>query len=121
MELHPQRYDQCDLIRIVGEVMATDVASLERTLQRYLDVGRYRILIDLQRCTYIGSSGLSLLITFANSCRRWNRGDLCLVAPHEYVCNLLRIAGLLGEERSFFRIVETVDEGLQYFDRPVHE
>jgi anti-anti-sigma factor len=108
-----QQQGQCDVISIDGAVMANDVAALENALQRFLTVGRYRILIDLQHCSYIGSAGLSLLISFANSCRRWNQGDLCLVAPPAYVVSLLRLAGLLSEERSFFRIAATLDEGLQ--------
>jgi anti-anti-sigma factor len=113
MNFEVQSVGQCDLIEIDGAVMANDVAALDAILQRFLTVGRYRILVDLRQCTYIGSAGLSLLIRFANSCRRWNQGDLCLVAPHEYVLSLLRLAGLLSEDRSFFRIVATLDEGLQ--------
>lgn len=116
-ELRP--VGQCDLLTVDGVVMSTDVPALETTLQRCLTVGRYRILVDLQGCTYIGSAGLSLLISFANNCRRWNHGDLCLVAPHEYVLSLLRLAGLLSEERSFFRIAATVDEGLRMLGETV--
>jgi anti-anti-sigma factor len=111
-----QQRGPCDIISINGAVMVNDVAALERALQRFLTVGRYRILVDLQHCTYIGSAGLSLLLSFANNCRRWNQGDLCLVAPPAYVVSLLRLAGLLSEERSFFRIAATIDEGLQILD-----
>jgi anti-anti-sigma factor len=113
MNVQFQQMGECDLISVDGSVMSNHVPILEATLQRCLAVGRYRILVDLERCTYIGSAGLSLLISFANNCRRWNQGDLCLVAPHEYVLSLLRLAGLLSEERSFFRIAATVDEGLK--------
>lgn len=113
MKVEVQSVGQCDLIGIDGAVMANDVAALDVTLQRFLTVGRYRILVDLRQCTYIGSAGLSLLISFANSCRRWNQGDLCLVAPHDYVLSLLRLAGLLTEDRSFFRIAASTDEGLR--------
>ncbi|MBX2997000.1 MAG: STAS domain-containing protein [Caldilineaceae bacterium] len=113
MKFDLQQRGQCDVISIDGAVMVNDVAALEGTLQRFLTVGRYRILVDLQHCSYIGSAGLSLLISFANNCRRWRQGDLCLVAPPPYVVSLLRLAGLLSEERSFFRIAATIDEGLQ--------
>ena len=113
MNVQFQQLGQCDLISIDGAVMSNDVSTLEAMLQRCLTVGRYCILVDLERCTYIGSAGLSLLISFANNCRRWNQGDLCLIAPHEYVLSLLRLAGLLSEDRSFFRIAPTIDEGLK--------
>jgi anti-anti-sigma factor len=116
MEIQTEQIGQCDLMTISGTVMATDSAALDRAFQRYLTVGRYQILLDLQDCLYIGSAGLAILISFANNCRRWKRGDLCLIAPHPYVMNLLQLAGLQGEERSFFRIVESVDKGLLLFD-----
>jgi anti-anti-sigma factor len=108
-----QQRGESDIVSIDGAVMANDVAILKGALQRFSTVGRYCVLVDLQHCSYIGSAGLSLLIRFANNCRRWNQGDLCLVAPPAYVVSLLRLAGLLSEERSFFRIAATVDEGLK--------
>lgn len=113
MKADLQQVGQCHVISIDGAVMVDDVATLETMLQRLLTMGHYRIFIDLQQCTYIGSAGLSLLIRFANSCRRWNQGDLYLVAPPAYILSLLRLASLLSEERSFFQIVATLDQGLQ--------
>jgi anti-anti-sigma factor len=115
MDLQTQQLTLCDLVIVSGTVMSTDIHTLERTLQRFLIVGRYHILLDLQDCNYIGSAGLSMLISFANSCRRWKRGDLFLVAPHAYVQNLLEIAGLQSEEHSFFRTFKTREEGLNAF------
>jgi anti-anti-sigma factor len=115
MDLQTQQLIRCDLIIVSGAVMSTDIPKLEQTLQRFLVVGRYQILLDLQDCNYIGSAGLSMLISFASSCRRWKRGDLFLVAPHAYIQNLLEIVGLQSEEHSFFRTFKTREEGLNAF------
>lgn len=85
MEMQTEQIGRCDLVTIRGTVMGADSTVLDKAFQRYLTVGRYQILLDLQDCTYIGSAGLSILISFANSCRRWKRGDLCLIAPHTYI------------------------------------
>ncbi|MEZ4633377.1 MAG: STAS domain-containing protein [Caldilineaceae bacterium] len=116
MELETQAIGQVDVVIVRGTVMVTDVPMLEAALQRYTTVGRYRCLVDLSECTYLGSSGMSLLISFANSCRRWQLGDVLLIAPHIAVRSLLELAGLISEERSFFRLIEDVDEGLAYFE-----
>ena len=115
MDLQTQQLTLCDLVIVSGTVMSNDIPKLEQTLQRYLIVGRYQILLDLQDCNYIGSAGLSMLISFANNCRRWKRGDLFLVAPHAYVQNLLEIAGLQSDGHSFFRTFKTREEGLNAF------
>lgn len=116
MELETQAIGQVDVVTVRGAVMVTDVPSLEAVLQRYTTVGRYHCLIDLRECTYLGSSGISLLISFANSCRRWRRGDVLLIGPHPSVRSLFELAGLIAEERSFFRLIDNVDEGLRIFD-----
>lgn len=115
MNIITESVGSCDLITIQGTVMAADMNVLDALFQRYLTVGRYQLLLDLRECTYIGSAGLSLLMTTATICRHWNRGDLRLVAPHDYLRNLLQIAGLLSEERSFFQIFEDVTSGFAAF------
>jgi anti-anti-sigma factor len=116
MDLQTRQFSMCDLVIVNGTIMTTDIPALEKTLQRFLIVGRYQILLDLQNCNYIGSAGLSMLISLASSCRRWNRGDLYLIAPHAYVRKLLEVAGLYSEDRVFFRIFESQEAALQAFD-----
>ncbi|MBI1297793.1 STAS domain-containing protein [bacterium] len=116
MELETQSIGQVNVVTVRGDVMVTDVPSLEAVLQRYTTVGRYHCLIDLRECTYLGSSGMSLLISFANSCRRWRLGDVLLIGPQPSVRSLLELAGLISEERSFFRLIDNVEDGLAYFE-----
>ena len=76
------------------------------------DLGRCQVILDLSACTYIGSAGLSLLVRFANSFRRWDRGDLYLAGVSPYIQGLLGIAGLATDESQFFRQYTSVEAAL---------
>ncbi|HRJ44031.1 MAG: STAS domain-containing protein [Caldilineaceae bacterium] len=98
-----------DLARLTGDITSADTGALEQMLQRFLAVGRYRVILDLSGVTYIGSAGLSILIRYTALFRNWERGDLYLAALSPPLKNLLQVAGLLSEERSHFSIFPTVN------------
>lgn len=112
MNIEHRRIGKCDVLTVSGDITAADVSELESALQTLLSVGRFQIVVDMAACTYIGSAGLSTLISFANSCRRWQRGDLYLAALPDYIADLLQIAGLNTEYRTFFQVFETTGEAV---------
>jgi len=98
-----------DLVTLEGEITSADTGALGDILQRFLSGGRYHVILDLSRTTYIGSAGLSLLIRYTKSFRRWERGDLYLAALPDSLQDLLQVAGLISAERSHFSIYPTVN------------
>lgn len=102
-----------EILRLHGHIMANNVGQLDAACQQALNESRYYLLMDMSDCDYVSSAGISLLLRAASQCRRWNRGDLWLIRPTEFVRNVLRLADLLSEERSHFVIYEDMDDALK--------
>ncbi|GEM_PF-895216 len=113
MQIHHRTIGSCDLFEILGDLTASTVPDLEQTLRTTIHMGRFHLVFDLSRCTYIGSSGLSLLIAYAKTCRRFDRGDVYLATVQEPVLRMMGIIGLVKEESSFFQMFDTVEEALE--------
>ena len=109
MEIIVSKSEDWDLVTLEGTIAGAEIGTLEELLQRFSTIGRYNIILDLAKVRYIGSAGLSVLIRYTSTFRRWERGDLHLAAPPKTILNLLQVAGLIGENHSHFSIYSTVD------------
>jgi anti-anti-sigma factor len=104
--------ERAEFIRLRGHVMSHNVAQLDAVCQQAMNQSRYYLLLDMSDCDYISSAGISLLLQVASQCRRWNRGDLWLIRPTEFVRNVLHLTDLLSDEHSHFMIYEELSAGL---------
>jgi anti-anti-sigma factor len=108
MQIEHQPMETYDLVAITGAVDSASLPELEIVLQRIIQSGRYNIVVDLEHCSFIGSAGLQALLSTAQTCRRWERGDVYLCAVPPYIANLLQISGLAAPAtESGFQIYET--------------
>jgi len=85
----------------IGDSQLTD------TVSRLLDGGARRIVVDLQKVSYMDSSGLGALV----ACRRTAEGQgvpLVLLRPTGKVHDLLQLTGLT----QLFRVYEDEGESL---------
>ena len=87
-----------------------EATALKSELQRLLDGGGKKAVIDLSRVKLMNSSGLGLLIGSYTSLRNAG-GELFLAAPNDNIRSLLAIAKL----NNVFRIFAGVDEALAAF------
>ncbi len=114
MQIHHKSIDSCDLFEIIGDLTAATVPDLEQMLRTTIHMGRFHLVLNLAKCTYIGSSGLSLLIAYAKTCRRFDRGDVYLAMVQEPVLRMMRIIGLVKEEEpNFFQMFDSVEAALE--------
>lgn len=76
-------------LQLVGEVDLSNVGTLRDALQAELDEDR-GLVVDLSRCSYLGSEGIGALIEV------WNRtrGPLVLRDPTPQVRRALEVAGI---------------------------
>ena len=59
MNIRDTRIDGLVVIGIDGELDGSNVALFDECLSAHLAAGKRRIVIDLQACTFMDSSGLS--------------------------------------------------------------
>jgi len=93
---------QAPLIVIDGECDHGGAGALRAAVEEALSADTRVVLIDLEKCTYIDSGGISVLLGAARTLR--DRGWLGVLAPNDNVRRLFEIVGL------------TVDTSFRVFD-----
>jgi len=89
-----KEYKRVDLVAVEGRVDSSTAPQLEKALQKIIDAGRYRIVVDLSGTDFMSSAGLRALLTALKQVRRFNRGDLRLAAMSSKVKKAFELAGL---------------------------
>jgi anti-anti-sigma factor len=103
VQLASSQLAQVPLIAIEGECDHHSAEALQAVVAEALSTDPPAILLDLEKCTYIDSGGISVLLAAARQLR--GRGWLGVLAPNENVRRLLEIVGL------------TLDAGFRVFDQ----
>jgi anti-sigma B factor antagonist len=111
MELSTVDMKRCTLFRISGRVDGSVAPELGSQLRAATDLGKYKIVINMQDVTYASSACLRELIGAWKTCRRWNRGDLRLAELNSNVDKVLDLTGL----KSQFMIFDTEAEAVGSF------
>ena len=115
--LTTSRQDDLSIIQIGGFVDAHTARQFEQAIQEELGAGRYRVVVDCAKLTYISSAGLGVFMGFVEEARE-NGGDIkvCALAPR-----VREIFDMLGFS-SVFDIVEDVPAAARrYADSPRKE
>lgn len=108
MELSESVHEGIPVIALAGE---TDRASVGHFLDRLDDHLRHNtrhLVLDLGRCTYLDSAGLSGMLSYVGRMRKGSR--LAAAAPNADLRRLFAIAGLEGKKG--FEVYESVDQGV---------
>lgn len=91
------------VVRVSGEIDLLTAGVLRERLREDLDPAGRAIVLDLTEVSFLGSAGLSEIVTVARAGA--DRGTtICLVASNRAVLRPLEITGLL----SLFTVCETV-------------
>lgn len=87
--------NRCVLYRLSGRFDGQTAAIFEDAMKKALDVGRYKIVLNLKDVNYMSSAALRVLITTARESHRpLNGGDVRLAEVNERVADVLSLAGL---------------------------
>jgi anti-sigma B factor antagonist len=80
------------LVGVSGRLDHSQDQLLEETLQRLLDEGHYRLIVDLSRVTYVNSGGLRSLVTIWRQARQQG-GDIALCGLNEHIAKVFSVVG----------------------------
>ena len=94
IKITAREYKRVDLVAVEGRVDSSTAPQLEKALQKIIDAGRYRIVVDLSDADFMSSAGLRVLLSALKQVRRFNRGDLRLAAMSSKVKKAFELAGL---------------------------
>jgi len=88
------------ILRLEGYVDAHTFAEFEEELTRLTDKeGQFNLLLDLEKLTYINSTGLGLLMATFRQVRQHN-GDLVIAKMSDKITNIFNLLG-------FSRLIHT--------------
>jgi anti-sigma B factor antagonist len=89
-----------------GYLDAHTVSDFETHMDRSIEQGVVRVLLDLRELNYISSAGIGAIMSTTQRLRRAD-GDLVLVRPNEKVFAILDKLGFT----KIFRLASSVEEG----------
>jgi anti-sigma B factor antagonist len=98
------------VVRVEGQLVVGNRTELKEHLQRLLEQGERRFLIDFSQTGYIDSSGLGALVALARKVRE-EGGDLRLSGLNEDLRSLFELTKL----DTLFNISDTPDQALATF------
>ncbi len=98
------------VVGLVGSLDIQNVEEFEQILIKLFKERRYKIVLNLEKLTYISSAGIGVLMSVIKEVRK-NRGDIKLtnVCPDVYkVLDLLELPGI-------FHILKTEQDAINSF------
>jgi len=101
------------ILRLEGYVDAHTFTEFEEELTKLVEGGHYNLLLDLEKLTYINSTGLGLLMATFRQVRQHN-GDLVIAKMSDKITNIFNLLG-------FSRLISTYatePEAMQKFAQP---
>ena len=101
MEITTQELKHCDLIKVTGRVDSSTATAFSKALDKANEAGYFKIAIDMSELEYMSSAGFRALLASQRSCKRFNRGELVLVAVPERIREALELAGFTELFKTF--------------------
>jgi stage II sporulation protein AA (anti-sigma F factor antagonist) len=87
------------ILRLEGYVDAHTFTEFEEELTKLVEGGQYNLLLDLEKLTYINSTGLGLLMATFRQVRQY-QGDLVIAKMSDKITNIFNLLG-------FSRLIHT--------------
>ena len=110
-DIKHQELDNCDLFILSGRIDGATAPAFELAMRRALDLGHYKIVLNLKDVTYMSSVGLRILISTSKTCRKHRNGDLRLAEVSPRVREVMELAGLID----LFQVFDSESEAIASF------
>jgi len=108
MEVTTQEFKHCDLVKVTGRVDSSTAPAFGKVLDKANENGRFKIVIDMSELEYMSSAGFRALLASQRNCKRYNRGEVVLVAVPPRIREALELAGFTELFKTFDDTVAAV-------------
>lgn len=95
MEVTTEQFKHCDLVKATGRVDSYTAPRLAEVIDEIINVGRFKIVLDMSGIDYMSSAGLRILISTQKTCKRYNRGEVVLSSVPRRIYEALDLAGFV--------------------------
>jgi anti-sigma B factor antagonist len=110
LEIRSEAQGSATVIRLKGFLDAHNHGLLREAVKEHVQKGRNRLVLDFSELTYIGSSGIEVILSNIQPIRD-SGGDIVLAAMPPKIFKVFDLLGL----PSFFTITPSVDSAVQTF------
>jgi anti-sigma B factor antagonist len=98
LEINYSKVQGIVVVEAVGEIHSTNASELGDYLDKRVDEGTYRLVLDIVKVEWLSSAGLRQMVRILKQCKRAG-GNLCIVTDKEdknygKPMEVLEIAGL---------------------------
>ena len=110
MEISQREADKVVILDIQGEIDLYNAPEIKDTIQKLIEQQKYNIIINLEKVSYIDSSGIGALISSLSNLKKY-QGSLKIINVYASVKKVFELTKLT----SFFEIYDSEDEALSKF------
>lgn len=108
MDISTTQFKHCDLVTVQGRVDSSTAPKLTEALNKLLDDGHYKIVLDLSQVEYMSSAGFRAMLAALKTCKRYNRGDLYLASVPKLIHEALDLTGMTSLFRTYDDVTTAV-------------
>ena len=110
MDLTTEEKNGVTIVKMAGKINVPEAQELMTFIEKLIDEGKHRLVIDFSEIKYIGSLGVGVLATLLRKVIQVG-GSMKLVALNLFVQKIFTVTKL----DKIFEIYETLDECLDSF------
>ena len=112
MKLEKKSYEDIVILRFVGEFDTFNLPGFTERMEKMVETGEVRYILDVKLLKFINSSALGYLIRLSKELKA-KGGDLVLAQPSRFLKKTLVTLGL----EEIFKVFETVEDGILHFKK----
>ena len=110
MEITQREKDSVVILDVKGEIDLYNASEIKTMIQKLIDSQKYDVIINLEKVSYIDSSGIGALISSLSSLKKY-QGSMKIINLLASVKRVFELTKLI----SFFDIYSSEEEALSKF------
>lgn len=92
--VNSKQLKRVDLVQVVGRIDSSTAPQFEQAIQKIIDEGRYRIVVDLGATEYMSSAAFRVLISALKQVRKGTRrGDIRIANVSPKLMETFKLGG----------------------------
>jgi len=112
MEITQKRKGDIVVLVIVGEIDLYNAPEIKDIIHKLIEERNYNVIIDLEKVSYIDSSGIGALISSLSNLKKY-QGGLKIINVYASVKKVFELTKLT----SFFEIFDSENEAVASFNK----
>jgi anti-sigma B factor antagonist len=105
MEIFQESRNEAEIFSIKGSLDSNTATEFETHLYSAFDVGKTKIILNLENLDYISSAGIRVMLKATKDLKKID-GIIILCSLQDYVMEVFDIAGFVG----YLNIVKNLDD-----------